>query len=247
MTINDNRTWLTIILVALLTIAVSVYQFFVVGVPYLSEQIASALPAKAYEYVDEAALKSLSDSDFKPSKLSDERQNEIKALFTRLTENLDTERQFQLKFKSWEEKPNAFAFANGTIVMTDKMIELAENDQEIEAILLHEIGHVTHNHVMENLVGMSVVSVTVSLIIGDISALSDILVQGATFGISLNYSRDAELEADHYASEKLTEIYGNTEAIVSIFSKLKEFEDDSQSWLSTHPDLDDRIQIMQQH
>jgi Zn-dependent protease with chaperone function len=41
---------------------------------------------------------------------------------------------------------NAFALPGGTVIATDQFIQLSENDDEIIAVLAHEIGHVRHQH-----------------------------------------------------------------------------------------------------
>ncbi|WP_199611162.1 M48 family metallopeptidase [Flocculibacter collagenilyticus] len=256
---SNNQQWLKIIAVSLLVITIAIYQFTYVGLPYFSEKIASNIPDKAYEYLDENTLKSLDEAEFKPTALSVERQQAIQTLFNRLTakqaskEALNTNkkelehsrdgRQYQLIFKSWREEPNALALANGTIIITDQMVALAESDEEIAAILLHEIGHVENNHVMENLVSVSLVSVSISLLFGDMSSVVDVLLQGTALGLALNFSRSAEKEADQFAIHHLKLKYGNTDGMVSIFEKLKRHEKEEISWLSTHPNLDERIQL----
>lgn len=127
------------------------------------------------------------------------------------------------------------------------MIELLNNEQELAAIIYHELGHAYHNHAMESIVQASLISIGLSVMIGDISTISAILVEGTNFGLNQHYSRKAESEADRFATEQLNKRYGNSDALVEVFKKLKKFEkEDTFNWLNSHPDLDDRIDSIQQ-
>ncbi len=46
---------------------------------------------------------------------------------------------------------NAFALPGGIVIVTDQLMQLAEHDDEILAVLAHEIGHVKHRHVLRGL------------------------------------------------------------------------------------------------
>ena len=48
--------------------------------------------------------------------------------------------------------PNAFALPGGTIIFTDEMIMLSEHDDELLAVLIHEIGHVVHRNGMRTII-----------------------------------------------------------------------------------------------
>ena len=53
---------------------------------------------------------------------------------------------------------NAFAYPNGKIYITDELIQdLETTDDELAAILAHEIGHVVNRHSIKGLVEKSAV------------------------------------------------------------------------------------------
>ncbi|OCQ23844.1 peptidase M48 [Pseudoalteromonas luteoviolacea] len=239
---QQQKQLLWICSTALLIMALAGYKFYTHGLPYLSEKIAAAIPASIYTTVDKNTLESLDDSEFEQSQLSETKQQALRSLFlSLLNEETTSERQFKLEFRNWDGKANAMALADGTIVITDAMVNLASEQQELSAVLLHELGHVEHNHVMESIVSSSIVFAGLTLTLGDVSALADVILQGAVVSINQSYSRQAELEADHYASEQLIALYGNAQAMQSILAKLAEEYPDETSWLSTHPSFEDRI------
>lgn len=55
-------------------------------------------------------------------------------------------------FRSWPHGPNAFALSDGTVIVLDSLVEMATTPAELDSILLHEVGHVYHQHVMESVV-----------------------------------------------------------------------------------------------
>ncbi|WP_017217624.1 M48 family metallopeptidase [Pseudoalteromonas sp. NJ631] len=244
---SKETQWLWIIAATVVVVLFSGYQFYTKGVPYFAEEISASLPKQIYQIIDEGSLNELDNSEFSESKLSEIKQQETRALFVSLLgANASSEREFKLELRQWKDKANAMALANGSIVITDNMVELASTQQELSAVLLHEIGHVEHNHVMESLVSSSIVFVSSSVVLGDISALSDLMMQGAMLGINQNYSQHAELEADLYAHNKLITLYGNSIAMISIFEKLAKESDEQHSWLSTHPSFEQRIEQLRQ-
>ncbi|CAH9053941.1 Beta-barrel assembly-enhancing protease [Pseudoalteromonas holothuriae] len=239
---QQQKQWLWIIVSALIVVVFAGYQFYTQSIPYLAEKIAAAIPKSIYQAIDENSLTTLDDSELKSTKLSEAKQQELQLLFDKLVKDkADSEREFKLKFRNWNDQANAMALANGTVVITDAMVNLTTDQQELSAVLLHEIGHVEHNHVMESLVSSSIVYVSLSFLLGDISAVSNIALQGTVVGIHNSYSRQAELEADKYALTKLNALYGSDQAIKSVLTKLEKEHNSEFSWLSTHPSFEERI------
>ncbi|NTS77634.1 M48 family metallopeptidase [Catenovulum sp. SM1970] len=251
---DQQKQWSAIIISTVLVLTLATYKFIYTVLPYSSEAIAQSLPQSIYEALDESGIESLSDHQMLDTQLTAEQQAHYSQLFQALvpeqSEHAELTKTYQLLFRSWEEKPNAFALANGTIVITDEMISLLNDDKQVQAVLLHEIGHVHHNHVVESMVKVSIVSVTLSILLGDISAVADILVSGASIGIGAKFSRDAETQADEYAAARLVALHGDNQAMVEVLQKLKTVSDENAnytSWLSSHPALDERVTHLNNH
>lgn len=94
---------------------------------------------------------------------------------------------------------NALALPGGIVIFTDDMLKLAEDDDELVAVLAHEVGHVIHRHGLRNVVQGSLVLWLIMTMTGDLSAASDLLVTVPALLASLNYSRGMEREADDFA------------------------------------------------
>ena len=243
---SSNKQKMYMGLVSFAILSVFIYKFLYVGLPYFSEIIAGKVPPPIYEVIDSSTLKSMDNDEFSESLHNEQRQSEITVIFDKLVEQQqNTGKKYQVVFRKWDEIPNALALVNGTIVVTDELVSLIDNEEELAAVLLHEIGHVVHNHSMENMIRVSIASIMLSFMFGDISTIGTILVEGASLGVTLTYSRDAELEADEFAIKALKLHYGSVAALESILLKLHGESDVEKSWLSTHPSVDERLKMIQ--
>lgn len=246
---HTQRSWIhslessgkTIIASVVVSIVLS-YGFFIYGLPALAVVVADLIPVKASHYIGENTLELLSKSGFDSSEIPEQQQEKIRVQFQALlSQQFDSEITPTLLFKQWHGDANAFALADGTIILTDAMVELADTSAQLDAVLLHELGHVHHNHILQQLVKASMVSVLVAYIVGDASGVGDILLSTAALGISMRYSQQAETEADQYAANQLMLRDGSVSAIVELFEKLRANQLELPSWLSSHPDMDERI------
>ncbi|MBP55660.1 MAG: Zn-dependent protease, partial [Marinobacter sp.] len=156
---------------------------------------------------------------------------------------------------------NAMALPDGTMIFTDDLVNLAEDDNELTAILAHEIGHVAHNHGMKGMVQSSLTFWLIVMMTGDLSAFSDATVVVPAVMMSLSYSRDMEREADAYALKAMSDHDLNPTLFVTIMERLMaahgedrgpEAEEDNSRWdtlrdmLSSHPETGERIERFKQ-
>lgn len=233
----ERSKWFAIAAIPLcLMLAVALYIW---AIPALSKLIAHNLvPSSVYAKIDESTVESLERFGFSPSALSEERQQEL----TKLINDLNPEPyEVQLIFRKFEAGPNAFALAHKTIVLTDELVELADSDHEVAAVMAHELGHIANKDVMTNIVRSSIVAVVFAYLVGDSSAALDVVVNTAAIGLFLEHSRSVELTADRYASGLLKQYYGDDEGLAVILSKLYDNEIEIPEWISTHPDIDSRL------
>ncbi len=201
--IHRLENHLGLILAAVLVTAATVGFTFVYGVPWASQAIANALPDAVAEQVGDSTLNTLDDLWFEPSELSQERQHALQAHFAPLLIPVGGQ-TLEVLFRSSESiGANALALPNGTLIFTDDLVELAEDDNELTAILAHEIGHVAHRHGMKGVVQSSLTTWLIVMMTGDISAFSDTTVALPAILMSLAYSRNLEREADGYALKTL--------------------------------------------
>lgn len=201
--LESNLKFVYLSIVVLVVIAVI---FFKYGLPAASHYVVKSLPTSIDDRLGEEILPQLDEILFSPSQLKEEAQREIGELFESLIP-IDDNRNYQLVFRdAGPLGANAFALPNGTVVMTDAMVELVSDHQQLSGILLHEIGHVRHRHSMESLVQKAGVATTLLLMTGDVSVASSLVFLLPTVLLESSYSRKAETESDDYAYDQMASL-----------------------------------------
>jgi beta-barrel assembly-enhancing protease len=121
---------------------------------------------------------------------------------------------------------NSVAFPGGVIYINRGLIELTSNEDELAAILAHEIGHVFARHATAQLSRQLIVQAPVSIAAGlpTTEVWKDQLTKlGISFGVDapfLRYSRDQELEANMIAVRLLTAARYSTNALGTVLEKV---------------------------
>lgn len=116
--------------------------------------------------------------------------------------------------------PDAFALPNGQIVVLDCLVELAETPDEIDSVLLHEIGHVKPRHGVRTLLQSRVIALITTLASGFASGLSELTSQRGSQLLRSAYSRDVEREADAFAFDALAASERDPAAFAAIIRTL---------------------------
>ncbi|MFN3506655.1 MAG: M48 family metallopeptidase [Allorhizobium sp.] len=226
-----------------------IYRF---AVPALVEVAVLVTPPAVTQWMASGTLLSLDKAVFSESALPEERQTEIRDAFNQVAAlSSRGVAGYNLNFRQGGAiGPNAFALPDGTLVITDELIELADGDMDmIIGVLAHEIGHVEQEHSLRQLYRAAGVAGLIMLIAGDVGAAGeDILTSGAAL-MSLSHSRDAENEADRISVELMAKAGRDPRAIGRFFARLEEKLglDGDSSFLSTHPGTAERRQAIDDH
>ncbi len=255
-------------LLALLVTVAVVFAFFKWGLPAASHGIANALPQKTNQIIGANSLKFLDEFFFKESKIAVELQREIKEHFIKNVRPLEKDQtiKFTLHFRDWSTEEgqgiaNALALPSGDIIVTDEFIRLSKNQNEIDSVLLHEMGHITNRHSLKLLVQSSIVTIVILMTVGDVSAVADLGVGLGSLLITTSYLREFESEADQYAFDHMLHANMDPIAFASIMDRLSsnqlsgENKPDNESeykeskdtptildYLASHPRTIDRIE-----
>jgi Zn-dependent protease with chaperone function len=218
------------------------------GLPWAADQAAFAVPISWEREAGAQTLTSLQALGFADSKLPKARQDELRELFQRFVDDLHEARDYRLEFRHWIG-PNAFALPGGTVVFTDQIVELFDNDDEFLAVLAHEVGHLEHRHVLRTVMRGASVAVLTAVMFGDVGSASSIIVAVPTTLVYSAYSREFERDADAYAFAELKRRGKSPRAFAEAMRKLEAATRDNEesdgsgwSYLSSHPDTAERIQ-----
>ncbi|WP_421864642.1 M48 family metallopeptidase [Motiliproteus sp.] len=235
----------------LVLVVVSVWGTVNYGVPYLSQQLAKALPQSLLDQTSEQTLALFDQYWLEPSQLDDRRQQQLRQHFEpALTEYADL--GLRVIFRHSEAiGANAFALPDGTIIFTDGLVRLAEHDDELTAILAHEIGHVAHRHGLRRIIQNSMFLFVLALITGDASGTADLVLGLPILFAELAYSREHERESDRFALDYLQRHQIPPRRFADLMNRLAqqsgrdEEEQGVQRYLQTHPQTSERVKAFQ--
>lgn len=215
------------------------------GMPLVAESMIKRIPIETETALGNHVLTWLDNSQwFNESHIEQYQQDSIKNKFNNLHEDLSMSPHIKLEFRNSELiGPNAFALPGGTIVITDQMVEMAKSEEEVLAILAHEIGHAVRRHIIRQILQGSFVALASTTITADAASLSAAVTGLPVILAQTKYSRDFEIEADEFAFDLLTRNHISTEAFANIMERLDKDSESKKrlSFISTHPVTDERI------
>lgn len=140
---------------------------------------------------------------------------------------------------------NAFCYPGGKmIVLSGIVTQLELTDDELAAIMGHEITHALREHSREQQSQGLLVSLLAAFARTKIGNIAD--YAGQVY--MLSNSRTAETEADRIGIELMARAGYNPNAAVTLWEKMYQASGSRSgiSWLSTHPSPTDRINVLKQ-
>ncbi|MCF8199097.1 MAG: M48 family metallopeptidase [Sulfuritalea sp.] len=237
-------------LAALAGSVLAITAIYAYALPWIAKTMAPRIPVAVTQALSTAVLEQLDARLLVPSKLPSERQQQIAAQLARLTGADAVLPPHRLLFRSGPRVgPNAFALPGGEVVVLDELVALAKRDEEVVAVIAHELGHLRYHHGMRQLIQSSVVSFAVGIYLGDVSTV----IAGLTaLLLESRYSRAFEMEADAYAGRLLLASSNSLEPLIEMLQRLelahtktrKSAQDSIENpanLLSTHPDMAERM------
>ena len=228
--------------------------FIQFGLPMLAKRAAFAIPPATETSLGMETLHILDRTLFEPTTLAESRQSELRALFAVVVADLEAaDRSFDLVFRrSRHLGANALALPGGTVVLTDELEKLAEHDDEIIAVLAHEIGHVLNRHALRQVIQSSTAGLIIATLTGDVFSATSLAAALPTMLADAKFSRDMEREADNFAAAYLRQEGIPLDRFAAILLRLQLSRggrsdqegpaDGITDYLSTHPATAERIE-----
>ena len=183
----------------LLILIAGVYLGVTQGIPWAAERVATQIPQDVQNRLGRDALVFLDRIILEPSELEAAEKQRLRRLAMPALVAAgfaDTDLQFRKSIG-----PNALTLPDGTIVITDELVDLA-NDDQLLAVVYHELGHLEGRHILRRTLQNSFLVLGVFFLTGDVNSV-ELLLAIPTVVMNSAYSRDFEREADRYALEKL--------------------------------------------
>jgi predicted Zn-dependent protease len=183
----------------------------------------------------------------------------LNTLGSRLASASPDSRQAFEFFLMMDPTVNAFALPGGFIGVHSGLILTAQTESELAGVLAHEVAHVTQRHIARMIARQekSQLVTLAAIAIGLLAARSNSQVaeavlagsQAASIQGQLNFSRDAEREADRVGVQILEKAGFDVRAMPVFMERLQRatrvYETNAPGYLRTHPITSARIADLQ--
>jgi predicted Zn-dependent protease len=151
---------------------------------------------------------------------------------------------------------NAFCMPGGKIVVYEGIMPFASTDEELAAILGHEVAHAVAKHANERMsqqiltqYGGVVLEQAVSGSSATVQTVANVVYGlGTEYGVMLPYSRKHEYEADHMGLIFMAMAGYDPHAAITFWEKMAQGKTASvPEFMSTHPSDANRVAELQKY
>jgi predicted Zn-dependent protease len=180
--------------------------------------------------------------------------NQVQDILTRIRRNVPPQPFDVTVGVLRDDSINAFAAPAGYVFVNSGLILAMHSEDELAAVLAHEMAHVTERHLASNIERSQMINlatlagVLAGVMLGGSEAGQALAVGSMAGGqtAALKYSRDDEREADHLGLQYLARSGYNAEAMAGAFERIKERmrlsgAGSRPAYMSTHPGVTERI------
>jgi predicted Zn-dependent protease len=160
----------------------------------------------------------------------------------------------QWEFVVFDSKElNAFCLPGGKVGFYKGLLDFVENDDQVAAVMGHEVGHVVLRHAALRAGNEAATSLLVqgggALLGSQVKMSSESLNMvmaaagaGAQVGILLPFSRQNETDADRQGVDYMAQLKYDTKQAVRLWEKMGAASTNRpQEWMSTHPNPESRV------
>lgn len=160
----------------------------------------------------------------------------------------------EMKEKDEEkDQPNAFALPGGPVYVSKSLMEMVQSDDELAAVLGHEVGHIVGKHAVKRIQGAVGLQMLEILAAGTRAADSRTRegMNLAFASILTEYSQQDELQADRLGVEYMKKSGYDPNAAITFMQRLRDYSMKQPmrqySYFRTHPYFADRIRLLRQN
>jgi len=152
---------------------------------------------------------------------------------------------------------NAFCLPGGKVVFFTGIFDVIENDDQIAAVMSHEISHVLLRHGSMRGKADAILNIPQQVgkdLLGDLipkeyhGILDAVHEAGKQITVMMPYGREQETEADRIGVRIMIEANYDPKEAIQLWKNIKKAsgEADMPEFLSTHPDHDARIKTIEE-
>jgi Zn-dependent protease with chaperone function len=222
------------------------------GLPTAARITAARMPDSVKREMTQQSLDVINRYACKKPRLPDARLNQVDELARKVTKGMPDWGRYGVVVRSCEFiGPNAFALPDGTILVTEQLILAMQSDEEIAAVLAHEVGHGRYDHPTRLALQSAGTAAVIAILGSDAMSVTTLAVALPTLLLESGYSRKFEEEADGFALERLPQIGISPARVADALLQMEKAHARDQEargeragefdYLSTHPATAARI------
>jgi Zn-dependent protease with chaperone function len=217
------------------------------GAGLIASAAVRVVPTSIDQRIGSSALAIADAQWLAPTQLPPARSAALHRRFASLVREQYPDLIWRLEFRTTRGEKgsfNAFALPDGTIVVLDGLVEKMD-DEEVLAVLGHELGHVLHRDVMHGILCQMGLLAVAGVVWGNMSSVAASVEAGVQ---GLHFAREAESEADAFAVTFLRRGGIPVRRLADAFTVMKKQEKatgEMPTFLSDHPSTPERLRAAQ--
>jgi predicted Zn-dependent protease len=153
-----------------------------------------------------------------------------------------------------QNSPNAFALPGGKIGVHTGMLRVATNQDQLAAVIAHEVAHVLARHTNERISqemamqqGLGLIQAIANPVSPTGQVMMGLLGVGAQYGVLLPYSRLQESEADMLGLDLMAKAGFDPRESINLWINMEQAGgSEPVEFMSTHPSHATRMQDLRQ-
>lgn len=239
---TGRKRWAAIALFAAVGVIGLTAALYLWGIPAMAFFLSSRIPISWEKHLGQAVVEELAP----PEKQCQDsaRAHKIEEILTTLTSSSPHSPYTFRVILVNNPSVNALAVPGGTLVIFQGLLERTSSAEELAGVLAHEMQHILHRHAIRALLNQVSLKLLLAAVVGDAKALS-LGLEGVQIIGMFRYSRQNEEEADREGIKMLMAAGIDPGGMIRFFEAIHKENEQSlkqPTYLSTHPDLADRIQ-----
>lgn len=235
---SSGRDWLRSSMVFLGIAGLLVLAYLLI-VPWLSEKLATRVPA--------ATEREMGDAVYNAMGMEAKEDKASSAVLNEFFKAMAIPSRYDIRISVVDDGViNAFALPGGRIVVYKPLLLQIRSYPELAALLSHEFTHINERHATKRIFRSLGSRIFISLLFGKFGAVTNVLVSQAENLKHLQYSRSLEKESDLQGLQILMERKIDPAGFTALFNHLQNAApgNDLPEFLGSHPDTDKRIEYI---
>jgi len=205
--------------------------FFFYGAPALAEAFARTIPEEYETYIG----RNIQETYLQYLEVDTSRSRMVQ----RFHDELEYESRYDIHIVVVESDiANAFALPGGFIVVYSGILEMIEKEDELAALLAHEVSHVNGRHSLRTISRNLSTYLLLSILTGDVGGFSSVIIENSNLISSLSFSRNLEKEADIDGINLMINADINPQGMVDLFKRFEYLGNSIANNIRKKPDID---------